>query len=333
MKKTVYSLVAFAAAAFAFTACSDVPTPEGYNPNTGDGLITYVPEGTGVATDPYNVAGIIDATKDLANGTSTTAEIYCKGYIAEIDASQEFNPTYGNITYYITDNEAGNSKKFYVYRSLGLGEQKFTSKDDIKVGDAVTICGKVKNHNGVFEYDQGCYLVELNGKKAAGGGGGGGEAGEEVFSAAFTTDQAGFTIDDKSLSGGLTYIWKYDINKYMKASGYFNNACNVAESWLISPAFSLAGATAPVLTFNNACNKVNTGTITDYIKVKVSTDGTNWTDVTMANMPSGSSWTFVDSTVDLAAYKGQANVKVAFVYISTTAIAPTWEIKTVKVTK
>ena len=33
MKKTIKSLLAIAVAAFAFTACSDVPTPEGYNPN------------------------------------------------------------------------------------------------------------------------------------------------------------------------------------------------------------------------------------------------------------------------------------------------------------
>ena len=82
MKKTIKSLLALAVAAFAFTACSDVPEPDGYNPKQGDGLTTYVPEGTGVASDPYNVSGVLEATKDLAKG-STTGTLYTKGYVSE----------------------------------------------------------------------------------------------------------------------------------------------------------------------------------------------------------------------------------------------------------
>jgi hypothetical protein len=84
------------------------------------------------------------------------------------------------------------------------------------------------------------------------------------------------------------------------------------------------------MTFNNACNYVKEGTITDHIKVMVF-DGANWAEATIANLPNGSSWTFVDSTVDLKAYAGKENVKVAFKYVSTTAVAPTWEIKTVSI--
>jgi hypothetical protein len=63
----------------------------------------------------------------------------------------------------------------------------------------------------------------------------------------------------------------------------------------------------------------------------VSTDGTNWTEATIANLPSGTSWDFVDSTVDLKNFVGKANVQVAFKYVSTTSIAPTWEIKSLTV--
>lgn len=174
MKKTIQSLFALAVAAFAFTACSDVPEPEGYNPKTGDGLVTYVPEGTGVATDPYNVAGIVDATKDLNKGETTTNDIYTKGYVSEIT---DFNASYGNISYSITDNAEGKSKKFIVYRGLALGNTKFAAKEDLKVGDEVIICGKVTNYNGTIEYAQGNYLVSLNGKTTGGGESGGGESG------------------------------------------------------------------------------------------------------------------------------------------------------------
>jgi len=166
MKKTIQSLFALAVAAFAFTACSDVPEPEGYNSKTGDGLVTYVAEGTGTATDPYNVAGIVDATKDLNKGETTTIDIYAKGYVSEVT---DFNASYGNISYSITDNAEGKSKKFIVYRGMALGNTKFAAKEDLKVGDEVIICGKVTNYNGTIEYAQGNYLVSLNGKTSGGG--------------------------------------------------------------------------------------------------------------------------------------------------------------------
>lgn len=153
--------------------------------------------------------------------------------------------------------------------------------------------------------------------------------GDAIFTASFESGQGDFTIDDKDL-GGLTFVWKADNKGYMKASAYANNANNATESWLVSPAFSLKNATEPVMTFNNACNYIKEGTITDHIKVMVF-DGTNWAEATIANLPDGKSWTFVDSSVDLKVYAGKENVKVAFKYVSTTAVAPTWEVKTVTI--
>ena len=115
----------------------------------------------------------------------------------------------------------------------------------------------------------------------------------------------------------------------MKASAY-KGGCIAAESWLISPAFSLKGISAPVMTFNNACNQVKEGNITDHIKVMIY-DGANWTEASISGMPDGKSWTFVDSTVDLKSVAGKTGVKVAFKYVSTAAFAPTWEIKNVSI--
>lgn len=171
MKKTIKSLLAIAVAAFAFTACSDVPEPEGYNSRQGDGLIDYAPEGVGTLASPYNVAGVLQATKDLAKGAKT-GEIYTKGFVSK----KEFSSQYGSFNYYITDNKEGKSKAFYVYSGIGLNKEKFTSENDLNVGDAVTICGTIVNYNGTIEYEKQNYLVELNGK-TAGGGGGGGSAG------------------------------------------------------------------------------------------------------------------------------------------------------------
>ena len=166
MKKTIKSLLALAVAAFAFTACSDVPEPEGYNSRQGDGLIDYTPEGVGTLASPYNVAGVLQATKDLAKGAKT-GEIYTKGFVSK----KEFSSQYGSFNYYITDNKEGKSKAFYVYSGIGLNKEKFTSENDLNVGDAVTICGTIVNYNGTIEYEKQNYLVELNGKTAGGGGG------------------------------------------------------------------------------------------------------------------------------------------------------------------
>jgi len=169
MKKTIKSLLAIAVAAFAFTACTDVPEPEGYNQDKGK--MVFPPEGTGLVSDPYNVAGVILGMKDLAKGQTTAGDVYTRGYVAKID---EFNESFGNLTYSITDSPEGNSGKtdaFIVYRCLGLDKAKFASATDLKVGDAVTICGKITNYNGTIEYAQGCYLIKLNDKTSGGGGG------------------------------------------------------------------------------------------------------------------------------------------------------------------
>ena len=146
------------------------------------------------------------------------------------------------------------------------------------------------------------------------------------LSADFTQSQGAWTINDVDL-GGISYVWKQDSKYGMKASAYVSKAAHAAESWLVSPAFSLGEASTATLTINHA---VNNGAPTNF-KVKASADGTNWTDLALSAWPAGSSWTFEDATADLSAFAGEENVKVAFVYVSTTELCPTWEIKTVKV--
>ena len=279
------------------------------------------PKGSGTQSSPYNVVGAFNAVKDLKSGEITDKDIYIKGYVVKVDKSS-FSSQYGNIDYYISDDVDGLSSCFYIYRGLGLNKKKFASADDVQIGDEVVVCGKITNFRGTLEYQNNSqnknWLVSINKAPV-----------QSYYSASFAEGVGDFTIDNKDL-GGLTAVWNADAKGYMKASAFFNNANVTAESWLVSPTFSLKDATAPVMTFNNACNYVKTGTITDHIKVMVY-DGANWTEAITANLPDGASWTFVDSTVDLTAYAGKENVKVAFKYVSTTAVAPTWEIKNLAV--
>ncbi len=173
--KKIYYLIAMAVTAFTFTSCEDVPEPFGQpiNPNAGETVVVE-PVGSGTEADPYNVAKVTEVTKAMADG-EVKNDVYTKGYICQID-DIDTDPNgnkYGNSTYWISDDAEGKSGKYEVYRGYGLGGQKFcdTGATIIKVGDAVTIKGNIKNYKGTTpEYDSGSIIVELNGVKAGGGG-------------------------------------------------------------------------------------------------------------------------------------------------------------------
>ena len=67
MKKILYSVFAFAMAAFTLTSCEDVPAPYDM-PDEGDidKPAVFEPEGSGTQDDPYNVAAIIQEAENLA---------------------------------------------------------------------------------------------------------------------------------------------------------------------------------------------------------------------------------------------------------------------------
>ena len=172
MKKFNY-LIAMAIAAFTFTSCEDVPEPFGQPINPNKEEIVIEPTGSGTEADPYNVAKVTEVTKAMADG-DVKNDVYTKGYICQIDEI-DITGTYGNSTYWISDDAEGKSGKYEVFRGYGLGGQKFneTGATIIKVGDAVTIKGNIKNFKGnTPEYDTGSIIVELNGVKAGGSGGG-----------------------------------------------------------------------------------------------------------------------------------------------------------------
>lgn len=153
-----------------------------------------------------------------------------------------------------------------------------------------------------------------------------------VFEETFAEGQGQFTIEDKNLPEGLTYIWKHDTYKgksYMKASAFANNTKFASESWLVSPVIDLTKTTAPELSFSNAANFFSEGFS---CAVKVKEEGAaDWADLTLINQPEGKNWNFVDTSADMKAYKGK-KVQLAFVYVSTENAAGTWEVKDVKIT-
>lgn len=170
---------------------------------------------------------------------------------------------------------------------------------------------------------------------------GGNEGGETpsgetktVFEETFASSQGGFTIEDKQLPEGGTYVWKHDTfndDSYMKASAFIGGSSKPSESWLVSPAIDLTQVTAATLTFDHTHKFAGTP-FENYLTLWVTEANTeNWKQLTIDKYGTNNDYTFVTSTIDLSAYAGKT-IKFAFKYVSDTTAAGTWEVKNVKVT-
>ena len=157
-----------AMAAFTSSSCEDVPEPYTMptKPETG-GTTEGVAKGTGTAADPYNSVAVANYCKTLEAGVESDKEVYIKGKVVSI--KEQFSTSFGNGSFYIADDET--SEKFYIFRSLYLGNRKWTTNDpELKEGDEVVVCAKVMNYMGNTPETVAnkTYLVSLNGKTAGG---------------------------------------------------------------------------------------------------------------------------------------------------------------------
>lgn len=158
-----------------------------------------------------------------------------------------------------------------------------------------------------------------------------------VLDESFATGQGNFTIKDKQLPEGGSYVWKHDAGTttggtpyyYMKASAFISGA-KASEGWLISPEVDLSTATTATLSFMHIINHAGDMKTQQTLWV-TETSTENWQQVAIPNYPAGNNWDKVSSgNIDLSAYTGK-KIKFAFKYVSTTAAAATWEVYDVKV--
>lgn len=119
--------------------------------------------GKGSESNPYTVAEAIAAIKAGA----PTNEVYVTGIVSDV---YFYNDQYKSLSYYISDD--GKSKDMQVYSGKGLNGADFTSKDDLKVGQKVTIKGIIKafNKNGtdIMEIDKNSTIVKIEGEGTGG---------------------------------------------------------------------------------------------------------------------------------------------------------------------
>lgn len=123
---------------------------------SGAEIILKIAQGEDVIKT-YTVRQVIDLIK---SGKAGGSPVLVKGIICKID---EISTSYGNATYYISDDgtmtgsytaDGGDGNWFEVYRGWWLGGEKFTKGDEIAVGDEVTIKGTLTNYKGTPETNQ-----------------------------------------------------------------------------------------------------------------------------------------------------------------------------------
>lgn len=281
--------------------------------NLADGTLTAT-----AGTNNKDVAMYIDA-----QGTTATATAIILPTAASTDQTSlnlTFNLNGQSFTHTISDVssfEKGTNVSFNAKLSINNG------KPVVTVGNATI--------NNWTEKPGGDINVNFDGGTQPGGE-------TVVLDESFATSQGAFTINDKQLPEGGTFVWKHDAGTpeggnpyyYMKASAFINKAAKASESWLISPEVDLSTATNATLTFMHIINHAGDMQTQQTLWV-TETSTENWQQVTIPNYPAGNNWNEVFSgNIDLSAYAGK-KIKFAFKYVSTTAAAATWEVYDVKV--
>ena len=173
------------------------------------GEVTLV--GAGTLESPYTAADAITLTSKMTANDSM-ADVYVKGIIS---SDLEVSLQYGNATFNISDDGSATGE-FNIFRALYLGNVKFTSEDQIKIGDEVVLVGTLVNYKGTAPELKDCHIVQLNGDQGGDEGGStggdeggntggeeGGNTGGEVDAADYTTTVEYSTIssfDDKGVA-------------------------------------------------------------------------------------------------------------------------------------
>ena len=120
-----------------------------------NGVMAIPPSGDGTEANPYNVtAALSTATETPATG------VYVKGIVCEAPTS--VNEKYGSCTYYISA-DGTEKNRLQIYSGLFLKGEKFTSADQLKLGDEVVVVGDLKLYKGAAELDVNNWIYSLNG--------------------------------------------------------------------------------------------------------------------------------------------------------------------------
>lgn len=296
-------------------------------------------EGDGTEASPYNVTAAISK----ASGSGVFVKGYIVGYVSGI--SYDNGTVFSSDTCTVTTNlliaatatEKNPANCMPVQIPAGVVRDALNlNQNKSNIGKEVVLYGNIENYFRVPGIKAVTYAKlgdnEIGTKPSQTAG--------EILNETFAAGQGKFKIIDIN-NGGMNYVWSHASSySCMKVSAYFGGSNVAAESWLVSPVFSLAGVNDPILSFENAVNYLYDDNLSDHLELLVSTnyDGSGnvnnatWTPIAFAPLPmTNNGFTFVKSSASLKSYSGQQNVYIAFRYVSTTTCAPTWEVKNLSI--
>ncbi|MCQ2346260.1 MAG: DUF5017 domain-containing protein [Paludibacteraceae bacterium] len=205
----------------------------------------------------------------------------------------------------------------------GIFEAYFCNvKGEVKVGDYIAVEGNITVYNSTTEIKNGNMMVLRSAPKQY-----------DYLYETFADNIGGFTVINQGLYNND--IWSYQSGDIpcMQAQAVDEDGMPYnAESWLVSPAIDLTDAQAPTLSFahyhQNATDAANE------LRLKISRDGENWTDVEIPTYSGGKKPTYVNSgDIDLSALAGADQARIAFVYSSEADNAPKWCINNILVSE
>lgn len=119
----------------------------------------------GSLAKPFTPAEANAFIATLAADTNTDKDYYIKGKLVEYAKNGEFSTQYGNASFYLSVDGTKNGEQFYVFRTLYLGNVKYTEGATPVVGDEIIICGKLVNYKGNTPetVQNKSYIYSLNG--------------------------------------------------------------------------------------------------------------------------------------------------------------------------
>ena len=109
---------------------------------------------------PETAYTVAKALELINAGEGLEANVYVKGQITNIQDVDTGD--FGNATYTISD-DATAANALLIYRGYYYDKGKFTSKDQIKVGDVVVVYGKLVKFYEKFEMNSGNHIYSING--------------------------------------------------------------------------------------------------------------------------------------------------------------------------
>lgn len=174
------------------------------------------PKGSGTLEDPYNSVAANKVAAALSS-TEQSGVVYVKGKVVSI--KEQYSTQFGNASYYISD-DGTSAGQFYVFRSMYLGNKKYSSGDLLKEGDEVIVCGKLMNYMGNTPetVQNESYLYSLNGKTE---GGGSSDAG--------TPKGSGTQADPFNVAGVIKYTSALAADEQSSGNVYFKGIVSNAK--------------------------------------------------------------------------------------------------------